>query len=102
MTQRTFLLMMAVLVFARAGQATVFGTVRGVVHDTQHRPIADIEVVLKAADSNYTLKASTNAEGEFHFDSVPIGKYKVTVTKTGFASGEQALTVLSGTAPILP
>jgi hypothetical protein len=101
MTQRTLLLMMVLLVFARAGQATVFGTVRGIVHDPQHRPIADIEVVLKAADSDYTRKASTNAEGEFQFDSVPIGKYKVTVTKTGFASGEQMLTVLSGTAPIL-
>jgi outer membrane cobalamin receptor len=89
--------------FATVGTAwaTVFGTVRGVVHDPQHRPVADIEVVLKAVDSDYTQKATTNADGEFHFDSVPIGKYKVTVTKAGFASAEQELTVLSGTAPVL-
>jgi TonB dependent receptor/Carboxypeptidase regulatory-like domain/TonB-dependent Receptor Plug Domain len=102
MTRRNSVLLL-LLLFAIVGtaRATVFGTVRGIVHDPQHRPIAEIEVVLKATDSDYTQKASTNAEGEFHFDSVPIGKYTVTVTKTGFASGVQTLAVLSGTAPIL-
>jgi hypothetical protein len=89
------------LVFAAGVFATVFGTVRGIVHDPQHRPIPGVEVVLKAEDSEYTQNTKTNADGEFHFDAVPLGEYTVRVEKAGFAAQEQKLAVLSGTAPIL-
>src|SRR6202035_485763 len=81
--------------------ATVFGTVRGIVHDPQHRPIADATVTLKAKTSDYTQSAQTDGEGGFHFDAVPLGEYSVTVVQAGFATQEQIVTVLSGTAPIL-
>lgn len=81
--------------------ATVFGTVRGIVHDPQHRPIASADVVLKAKDSDYTKTAVSDAEGQFGFDAVPLGEYVVTASSSGFASTEQKVTVLSGTAPIL-
>ena len=81
--------------------AGIFGTVRGVVHDPQHRPIPGAAVVLKAENSDYSQTTQTDAEGEFHFDSVPLGKYTVNVTKDGFAPQEQRVTVLSGTAPVL-
>jgi outer membrane receptor protein involved in Fe transport len=81
--------------------ATAVATVRGIVHDSQHRPIADAEVVLKAEHSEFTQTARTSAEGEFHFDSVPIGEYRITVSKAEFGTQEEKLTVLSGTAPIL-
>src|SRR6202162_4972148 len=81
--------------------ATAVGTVRGIVHDSQHRPVSDIQVVLKAENSDYSQTTQTNADGDFLFDSVPIGDYKVTVSKPGFTSQELKITVLSGTAPIL-
>ena len=81
--------------------ATVFATVRGIVHDPQHRPIADVEIVLKAANSEFTQTTRTNADGEFHFDSIPAGEYTVTAGKPNFATQEEKLTVLSGTAPIV-
>ncbi|HET8923349.1 MAG TPA: TonB-dependent receptor [Candidatus Acidoferrum sp.] len=81
--------------------ATIFGTVRGIVHDPQHRPVTDIQVVLRAKASDYAQTAQTDADGEFHFDAVPLGEYTVTVSTTGFAAQEQPITVLSGTAPIL-
>jgi hypothetical protein len=84
-----------------AAFATVFGTVRGIVHDPQHRPIAGAEVVLKARASAYTQKTQSDADGEFHFDAVPLGEYIVSVVDPSFASQEQSITVLSGTAPIL-
>jgi outer membrane receptor protein involved in Fe transport len=80
---------------------TVFGTVRGIVHDPQHRPVADAQVTLKAKASDFSQTATTDANGEFHFDAVPLGVYSVEVTQTGFTSQQQELTVLSGTAPIL-
>jgi outer membrane cobalamin receptor len=90
------LLMCAIGLFA-----TAVATVRGIVHDAQHRPIADAEIVLRAEHSEFTQTARTSADGEFHFDSVPIGEYTITVSKAEFGAQEEKLTVLSGTAPIL-
>jgi len=91
----------AFLLFGTAAFATLFGTVRGIVHDPQHRPVPSSEVVLKAKSSDYTQKTQTDANGEFHFDAVPLGEYTVTVTNASFEGQEQIVTVLSGTAPIL-
>src|SRR6266852_1225790 len=98
--KRTFLFV--VLLFAALPAfATVFGTVRGIVHDPQHRPVQDVTVTLKAKTSSYVQTAQTDANGEFHFDAVPLAEYRVTTSAASFASEEQSITVLSGTAPIL-
>jgi len=81
--------------------ATVFGTVRGIVHDPQHRPLSDATVTLQANQSAFTQTFQTDAEGQFHFDAVPLGSYVVTVSEAGFQTGQQSVSVLSGTAPIL-
>ncbi|HXJ11944.1 MAG TPA: TonB-dependent receptor [Candidatus Limnocylindrales bacterium] len=101
MLRRFSFLMGLVLLCAGVLLASAVATVRGIVHDPQHRPIADAEVRLKAEHSDFTLTARTSVEGEFHFDSVPIGEYRITVSKTDFGAQEEKLTVLSGTAPIL-
>jgi len=98
--KRTFLF--AVFLFiALPVFATVFGTVRGIVHDPQHRPVQDVTVTLKAKASTYVQTAQTDANGEFHFDAVPLGEYRVTASAASFAPEEQSIAVLSGTAPIL-
>lgn len=81
--------------------ATVFGTVRGIVHDPQHRPIGGITMVLSATDSNYDLTAMTDADGQFHFDAVPLGEYSVAVSDPTFVPDAHGVTVLSGSSPIL-
>ncbi len=81
--------------------ATVFGTVRGIVHDPQHRPVSGIQVVLKAIASEFTLNAQTDDAGQFHFDAVPLGEYTVAISDANFVSNQQNVAVLSGTAPIL-
>jgi len=101
MTRRIWVLLVVAFVSASGIFATVFGTVRGIVHDPQHRPVSGITVVLKAENSDYTKTTQTDADGEYHFDAVPLGQYSVTVTKEGFAPQDQRITVLSGTAPIL-
>lgn len=87
--------------FASNGFATVFGTLRGIVHDAQHRPVAGTDAVLKAADSDYTRSTKSNADGDFQFDAVLLGDYIVTITKAGSAPQERRITVLSGRAPVL-
>jgi hypothetical protein len=90
-----------VLLLSGTLRATIFGGVRGIVHDPSHRPIPVAEVVLKAENSDYRQTTKTNADGDFQFDAVPLGEYLVTVSKPGFTSQERKITVLSGTAPIL-
>jgi TonB dependent receptor/Carboxypeptidase regulatory-like domain/TonB-dependent Receptor Plug Domain len=99
--RRAFLLVLFVLPLTAASLATVFGTVRGIVHDPQHRPVSRIEVVLKAKASEFTLNDSTDDAGQFHFDAVPIGEYAVAISDLNFVADQQSVTVLSGTAPIL-
>jgi hypothetical protein len=81
--------------------ATVFATVRGVVHDPQHRPIARASVALKSANSEFVLRTTTNTDGEFELPEAPIGVYRLTVEANGFATATQTLTLESGTNPVL-
>jgi hypothetical protein len=99
--RRVCLAVVFVLALAGASLATVFGTVRGIVHDPQHRPVDGIRVVLKATTSEFTLDARTDDAGQFHFDAVPLGEYTVAVSDANFVADAQSVTVLSGTAPIL-
>lgn len=99
--RRISLLLGISFIFGSAGFATVFGMVRGIVHDPQHRPVADFQIVLKAKASEFTQTAQTDANGEFHFDAVPLAEYTLTVSKPGFVTEAQTVTVLSGTAPVL-
>jgi outer membrane receptor protein involved in Fe transport len=99
--RRVLLFVLFVLPFAGACLATVFGTVRGIVHDPQHRPVSAIEVILKAKASEFTLNVRTDDAGQFHFDAVPIGEYTVAVSGSNFVADQQSVAVLSGTAPIL-
>ena len=89
------------VVVVSISNATIFGSVRGVVHDSQHRPIPDVQITLKAKDSAFTLTTQTDVNGDFHFDAVPMAEYVITASKADFASSEQAMAVLSGTAPVL-
>jgi hypothetical protein len=55
--------------------ASIFGSVRGIVHDPQHRPIQGAHVTLKAKHSDWTRSSDSNDNGEFEFASVPLGDY---------------------------
>ena len=81
--------------------ATVFATVRGVVHDPQHRPIANARVTLQAADSAFALNAATDSDGAFELPQAPIGLYRLQVDAAGFASVTETLTIASGTNPVV-
>jgi hypothetical protein len=76
-------------------------TVRGVVHDPQHRPIAGAAVTLRAANSDFVLTEKTNNSGEFSLSAVPLGVYIVTAAQTGFNTMTQSVTVASDTSPVL-
>jgi Carboxypeptidase regulatory-like domain/TonB-dependent Receptor Plug Domain len=96
-----FLLAVASLVSAAAGFAAVVGSVRGVVHDPQHRPIPDAEVTLSSVNSTWSQSTKSNANGEFTFPAVPVGVYKATVMARGFEALQESITVAVNSSPIL-
>jgi len=81
--------------------ASPFGSVHGVVHDPQHRPVAGAKVTLKSATSDWSQTGETDQQGEFAFAAVPLGDYLVSVAQQGFANTTQIVTVVSGAAPIV-
>jgi hypothetical protein len=89
------------LLFAVAAGATIFGSVRGIVHDPQHRPVQGAMVMLKAKSSDWSKSANTDANGDFAFNAVPVGDYSVIVANPGFLQGTQDVRVESGTEPVV-
>src|SRR6476659_7195494 len=84
------------LLLAATLSATIFGTVRGLIHDPQHRPVSGAQVTLRSADSDFSKQISSDDAGEFHFQAIPLGEYWVTVDVPGFAAQQQKLTLTSG------
>jgi hypothetical protein len=91
----------ALLFSCTLARGTIFGSIRGIIHDPQHRPVADATVKLKSATSDWTQTAQTDQDGAFLFSAVPLGDYVVTVSKDGFANAQQTVTVISDSSPIL-
>jgi TonB dependent receptor/Carboxypeptidase regulatory-like domain/TonB-dependent Receptor Plug Domain len=90
-----------VTLLAATALATIFGSVRGIVHDPQHRPIQGAMVMLKAKSSDWIKTTNTDADGEFALNAVPLGDYSVSVANPGFAQAEQDVVVNSGTVPVV-
>jgi hypothetical protein len=92
--------LLAALLWSAPLYAADVGSVRGVVHDQQHRPVADARVMLKSATSQWTQSSVTDAHGEFSFMTVPLGDYVLSVSDPGFTPAAQAVSVASGSSPV--
>jgi hypothetical protein len=103
--QHTFRLAILVVLFilmsVRPLRATVFGEVQGIVHDSQHRPIANAKVTIRATDSQVGQTAQTDRSGYFSFPTLPLGTYNISIQSPGFDVLRQSLTVFSDNSPIL-
>ena len=83
------------IVLAGVASATIFGSVSGLIHDPQHRPVQRAQVRLSADNSNFSKVMESDGAGEFRFDAIPVGQYSVTVNVPGFAPEEQKLELTS-------
>src|ERR1700722_16610980 len=81
--------------------AGIYGAIRGVVHDPQHRPVQDAMVMLKSKTSEWRKRVTTDASGEFQLNAVPLGDYSVSIASQGFVQTSQDVTVISGTVPVV-
>jgi Carboxypeptidase regulatory-like domain/TonB dependent receptor/TonB-dependent Receptor Plug Domain len=82
------------MLFAAAKQANV----RGIVHDPQHRPIAEAKVDLRSA--GHVRTTITNSDGEFEFQSVLPGRYNIEARASGFAPLVESIQVKETGNPV--
>lgn len=101
MFQRVLVSAAACVLLATPADATVFGTVRGVVHDPSHRPVSGATVTLHAAASDYARSTTSDVTGKFDVPAVPAGRYIITASLVGFEPVSQAIEVTSGAAPVV-
>ncbi len=99
--QRILVCAVFIAVCTTSAWASVFGDVRGIVHDPQHRPLSGANVTIRARSSDFRRATQTNPAGEFSFRAIPVGEYLVKVESSGFSQIERPITVLSESAPIL-
>ena len=66
---RPYLFVILLLFAATIARATIFGSVQGIVHDPQHRPIPDASVKLKSATSDWTQTAQIGPGRRVHIHS---------------------------------
>lgn len=85
----------AVVVGGVATFASVFGTVRAIVHDPQHRPVAQARITIQSRTSAWTQSANTSDDGVVQFTTVPVGEYQVIVDAPGFSAPAQPVTAIS-------
>src|ERR1700675_5090160 len=101
MNRPRFLALAALLLLGPAAFANIYGAIRGVVHDPQHRPVQDAMVMLKAKSSEWTKSVNTDATGQFQFNAVGLGEYSVSVASMGFVQTAQDVVVTSGSVPVV-
>jgi hypothetical protein len=106
MTRNTSFIRISIFIFALLltstyALANVYGAIRGVVHDPQHRPVQGAMVMLKAKSSDWFKTVTTGPSGEFEINAVPLGDYSISVASPGFAQAAQDVTVISGTVPVV-
>lgn len=77
--------------------ASVFGTVKTIVHDPQHRPVKGAQVVVQSNNSSFKQTAITDDEGIATVMKLPLGQYSITVNSAGFATEEQGAIVTADT-----
>jgi outer membrane receptor protein involved in Fe transport len=75
--------------------ASVFGTVKAIVHDPQHRPVRGAQVEVQSRTSAFKMAGATNDDGIATLQNVPVGEYDVTIQSPGFAAVQQSVTVTS-------
>src|SRR5215469_8763674 len=82
---------------ASLANASIFSSIIGLIHDPQHRPVPGATVTVSADNSNWTQTSTSDGSGEFRFDNLPLGNYRIKVAAEGFTSQIQKLTLNSGT-----
>src|ERR1700746_180388 len=81
-------LLSAACLFAQSGE--VNGTIKGVITDPTGTPVSYAAVQAVNLDTGFQRSVTSDASGAYEVPLLPLGQYKLTVTKDGFAKYEQS------------
>src|ERR1700747_430932 len=92
------------LTFGALGSAQTFrGAINGTVRDSSDAVVPKAQVVAEAVATGIKQATLTTSDGEFVFQDLPLGTYKVIVTVSGFAVFiADSVTVSAGAIYTLP
>ncbi|MGH9583214.1 MAG: carboxypeptidase regulatory-like domain-containing protein, partial [Bryobacteraceae bacterium] len=76
-------------------------TLRGIVHDPQHRPVANARITIRGQTVSSTRSLLSNSEGEFEAGNLAPGNYVIAVAAQGFGRLKERLHLKPGRNPIL-
>jgi hypothetical protein len=76
-------------------QLTSDASLQGVIKDSTGAVVAGARVKLESTATGVTRETSTNPTGEYRFDLVPAGMYKVTISMAGFETQVMEKVVLA-------
>ena len=75
----------AVLLFSAVVSAQTFrGAIQGTVIDSTGAAIPGAQITVTSVDTNLSRTVATDDTGDYAFTELPLGTYKVTVSKPGF------------------
>ena len=80
--------------------AAATGSLNGIVHDPQHRPLPGAQIVLHGAAPADIKNVQSDSNGEFQVLDIPEGPYTVDVSAQGFRTLEQHLIVTPDRSPV--
>ena len=63
---------------------STFGTILGSVHDSSGALVAGAEVTLKNNGTSAARTATTDADGDYAFNNIDVGRYSLTIMAQGF------------------
>lgn len=101
MSRRIATVISAMTLLAASVAAAASGSLRGIVHDPQHRPVPGATVALASRHSDWHETIVSDSAGEFLFKEVPIGDYTLTVSLSGFTTATSNVTIVSGSSPVI-
>src|SRR3982751_4206743 len=64
-------------------------TINGIVTDTTDAIIVGARLEVQNLDTGLRREAQTNDAGAFSFNLLPVGRYKITASHTGFGASER-------------
>jgi outer membrane receptor for ferrienterochelin and colicin len=84
---------------ATVAHAASDGSLVGKLVDASNKPLADAEVTVRNPETGFTRTVKADADGNYRFPFLPVGKYQVDATKNGAVLGKLAeVTVSLGNA----
>ncbi len=104
-SRAVFLLSIGLVAFAlvlpSARAQTGLGTVSGTVRDPSDAAVPGAQITVTSTETGLARSAQTSSAGFYYFGALPLGPYRLTVERQGFATWEGTFTLAVGQSAVV-